>query len=263
MALFLNRTLTRGQLQALFFSSVPRCNARLRQLFDWGFLSRSYLPTAPFGSQALYTVGKAALPLVTAHLAGEGLALDPEDVRTQCRRPALSLLEHTLAIGDVYIAVQRALGAQAAVRLECWLPERLCRHEYEVRRAEGDARGRWRKEVFQPDGFLRLTCRGVPSGCNAFLEVDRGHTNGRQFAGKVRTHGRYLASGLFAETFGGDEFRTLVITTGPKRADNLRALAEQEGSDLFWFTTFESVARAGWLAPIWRAPSRPALASLI
>lgn len=263
MALFLNRTLTRGQLQALFFSSVPRCNARLRQLFDWDYLSRSYLPTAPFGSQALYTVGKAALPLVTARLAGEGLALDPEDVRTQCRRPALSLLEHTLAIGDVYIAVQRALGVQADVRLERWLPERLCRHEYEVRRAEGDARGRWRKEVFQPDGFLRLARRGAPSGCNAFLEVDRGHTNSRQFAGKVRTHGRYLASGLFAETFGWDDFRTLVVTTGQKRADNLRLLAEQEGNPRFWFTTFEAVDHLGFLAPIWQAPSRPEPVSLI
>ena len=136
-ALFLNRTMTRGQIQALFFTSVPRCNARLRQLFDWGYLSRTYLPTAPFGSQALYCVGKAGVPLVLEKMARAGIRADEADIRAQCRRPALSLLEHTLAIGDVYIAVQKALAAQPQARLEHWLPERFCCHEYEVRRTEG------------------------------------------------------------------------------------------------------------------------------
>lgn len=256
-ALFLNRTMTRGQIQALFFSSVPRCNARLRQLFDWRYLSRAYLPTAPFGSQALYSVGKAALPLITQFLDQTGIRADEADVAAQCRRPALSLLEHTLAIGDVYIAVQKAVAARPQIRLDHWLPERFCRHEYEVRRADGSAgsgTGRWRKEVFQPDAFLRLTREASPATHNYFLEVDRGHTNSRQFAGKLRTHARFLGSGLFADVFGWPDFHTLVVTTGQKRLDNLRALAEREGSTLFWFTTSEAVDRSGILAPIWRAP---------
>ncbi len=249
--------MTRGQIQALFFSSVPRCNARLRQLFDWGYLSRAYLPTAPFGSQALYCAGRAAFPLIRQYLDLTGLRADEADIAAQCRRPALSLLEHTLAIGDVYIAVQNALAVHAHIRLDHWLPERFCRHGYEVRRADGSAgagTGRWRKEVFQPDAFLRLTRGASPAARNLFLEVDRGHTNSRQFARKLRTHAHFLGGGLFADVFGWPDFHTLVVTTGQKRLDNLRALAEQEANGLFWFTTFEAIDRSGLLAPIWRAP---------
>ena len=84
--LFLQRVMSRSQLQVLHCSAEPSCNAQLRQLFDWRFLSRLYLPTAPFGSQALYSVGKAAVPLVTARLAREGLALELDDIRIQCHR---------------------------------------------------------------------------------------------------------------------------------------------------------------------------------
>lgn len=242
-ALFLNRVMTRGQVQALFFSSVPRCNARLRQLFDWGYLSRAYLPTAPFGSQALYSAGRAALPVI-----GE----------------ALSLLEHALAAGDVYLAVQKALAACPSVRLEHWLPERFCCHEFEIRRTDAaGGSGRWRKQIFRPDAFLRLVRADDARNCflddarNCFLEVDRGHTSSRQFLGKIRTHGRFHQSGLFAEVFGWDDFQTLVVTTGDRRADNLRALAEREGDGFFRFTTSAAVERAGFLAPIWRSPFRP------
>jgi len=265
-ALFLNRTMTRGQIQALFFSSVPRCNARLRQLYDWGYLSRAYLPTAPFGSQALYSVGKSALPLIARYLDQTGIRADEADVSAQCRRPALSLLEHTLAIGDAYIAVQKATALRPQIQMDYWLPERFCRHEYEVRRADGSAgpsTSRWRKEVFQPDAFLRLTCGDTSAARNFFLEVDRGHTNSRQFAGKLRTHAHFLGSGLFADVFGWTDFHTLVVTTGQKRLDNLRALAEREGSGLFWFTTFEAVDQSGILAPIWRAPFRADVLELV
>ena len=252
-ALFLNRVMTRGQIQALFFSSVPRCNARLRQLFDWGYLSRAYLPTAPFGSQALYSAGRAALSVIGKALDRMGLSAEGADVTAHCRRPALSLLEHALATGDVYLAVQKALAACPGVRLEHWLPERFCCHEFEIRRT--DAAGgasRWRKQIFRPDAFLRLVCSEDARNC--FLEVDRGHTSSRQFLGKIRTHGRFHQSGLFAEVFGWDDFQTLVVTTGDRRADNLRALAERERDGLFRFTTFALAEREGFLAPIWRTP---------
>ena len=120
--------------------------------------------------------------------------------------------------------------------------------------------------MFKPDAFLRLARvdaplvrethqqRGSCAARNYFLEVDRGHTNSRQFAGKLRTHARFLQSGLFADVFGWEDFQTLVVTTGRKRLDNLRALAEQASNDLFWFTTFEAIGQTGILAPIWQAP---------
>ena len=258
-AVFLNQTLTRGQIQTLFFFSVSRCNARLRQLFDWGYLARATLPTAPFGAQALYMAGKAAVPLLTQQLAAADIQAEMADIRAQCLRPALSLLEHSLAVADVYVAVQKALEARPGVRLEHWLPERFCCHAYELRRTDGSGSGspgRWHKEVFRPDAFLRLTAAraGELASANYFLELDRGHTNSRQFLGKLRTHARFLESGLFRDSYGWDRFQTLVVTTGRDRARNLRKLSEQEGSGLFWFTPAEAVQKDGILASIWHVP---------
>ena len=212
--------------------------------------------------------GKAAVPLLTRQLAAAGIQAETADIRAQCRRPALSLLEHSLAVADVYLAVQKALNARPDVRLEHWLPERFCCHAYETRRTAGSgsgSSGRWHKEVFRPDAFLRLTAAraGELASANYFLELDRGHTNSRQFSGKLRTHARFLESGLFSDSYGWDRFQTLVVTTGWDRARNLRKLAEQEGSGLFWFTTAEAVQEKGILAAIWQAPGQTGSVPLV
>lgn len=208
--------------------------------------------------QALYIAGKAAVPLIAQELAAAGIQAETADIQAQCRRPALSLLEHSLAVADVYVAVQKALTARPDVRLEHWLPERSCCHAYETRHLEGSGPGRWHKEVFRPDAFFRLSAvrAGERASANYFLELDRGHTNSRQFSGKLRTHARFLESGLFSDSYGWDRFQTLVVTTGRDRARNLRALAEQEGTDLFWFTTADAMQEQGILAPIWQAPGQ-------
>ena len=262
---FLNRVMTRSQIQTLHFGSVPRCNARLRQLYDWGYLARTYLPTAPFGSQALYTVGKASGLLLANILEQSGIQAQPLDVRRQSHYPALSLLEHTLAIGDVYIALRKSLAEHPHLRLAYWLPERFCRHEYEVRRQNENAysQQRWQKEIFQPDGFFRLELGNGLAGRNFFIEADLGHTNSRQFRGKLRIHMRFLESGLFAETFGWQQFETLVVTTGTQRADNLRTLARQEDCAMFRFTTFATVEEYGLFAPIWQDASEQEPFSLL
>ena len=105
-----------------------------------------------------------------------------------------------------------------------------CRHEWDIR-VPG---GAWRKEIFKPDGFVRLE---TPDGYrDYFVEVDLGHTSSRQFLGKLMTHERYGQSGLFEQTYGVPAFRTLVVTTGERRLRNLRALVEEQNSRLFWFT---------------------------
>ena len=58
------RAMSRSQLERLYFSSLVRANARLRLLFDHGFVSRYFLPAAPYGAQAVYSLGKAAVPVV-------------------------------------------------------------------------------------------------------------------------------------------------------------------------------------------------------
>jgi hypothetical protein len=233
------------QIQALYFSSLVRCNARLRQLFDHKFVARFYPPTAPFGAQAVYSVGRAALPLVARRLEMEL----PEVTRLARCSHTPTFIEHTLAVADIYIEFQRAVARRDCVHIERWLSEFQCRHEWDIRPTAG---GKWRKEAFKPDGFVRLEYGG--NYHNFFIEADLGHTSSKQFLGKLLTHQRYLESGLFEQTYGGTQFVTLVVTIGERRARNLQGIVGEKDGALFWFTTFERMKRTGILEPIWRLP---------
>jgi hypothetical protein len=253
--LFLQRLMSRGQIEQLYFSSTVRCNARLRQLFDHKFVARYYPPIAPYGAQALYTVGTAALPLVARRLE-----MELPEVRLYHRRSKTpNFIEHTLAIVEVWLAFREVFGNHAEWEMERWLPELLCRHEYEIRAAGGH----WRKEAFKPDAFVRLARRDADVFQSYFIEVDLGHTSSRQFLGKSLAHQRYLESGLFENHFDTDSFRTLVITTGERRLQNLLALVTDHNSDLFWFTTFDEVKQHTIIDPIWHTPSDTALCGLL
>ncbi len=242
--LFLHRLMSRGQIERSYFSSTVRCNARLRQLFDCHFVSRYYPPYAPFGAQAIYSVGKAALPIVARRLEMEL----PEVARYHRRTQTPTFIEHTLAVVEVWLAFREAIEKQDGVELESWLAEMQCRHEWEIRTSGG----KWLKEAFKPDGFVRLQ---TSDGYHPFFtEVDLGHTSSRQFGGKLMTHQRYLESGLFQEAYGGSSFRTLVLTAGGRRLNHLRALVEEQKSELFWFTTLELNASQGPFQPIWSRP---------
>jgi len=244
--LFLHRAMSRSQIQALYFSSVVRCNVRLRLLFDHHYVSRYYLPLAPFGAQAIYAIGKAAVPLVAARLN-----MDITEVGQQYRRAKTpQFLAHTLEIVNLRLAFQNAATERTNIEVERWLPEIQCRHEYEMR-AESNT---WRKEVFKPDAFMRLKKRDSGDYLNYFVEVDLGHTSSRQFLGKLHAHHRYLDTGLFQETFGCNRFHTLVVTTGMGRLNNLRRLVEAHKSELFWFTTYDRIREFGLMAAIWQVP---------
>lgn len=246
--LFWQRAMSRSQLQRLYFSSLVRANARLRLLFDHGFVTRYFLPAAPYGAQAVYSLGKAAVPTVA-----RALELEEDEVKRQCRFSGTpTFLEHTLAVVEVRLALQEAAQQAPHLEFDLWVPEPLCRHEYEVEPVGG--LGAWRKEVFKPDGFARLRRREDGAYLSLFLEVDLGHTSARQFAGKVAMHGKYLRQGLFREIYGTDTFQTLVVTTGPRRVGNLLALCREMESDGFRFTTFEALEAEGPLAATWSGP---------
>lgn len=254
-ALFLHQLMSRGQIQTLYFGSVVRCNVRLRQLFDHGYVSRYYLPAAPFGAQAIYSVGKAALPLVA-----EWLEMEMAEVGRHYRRSRTpTFIEHTLEIVNLMLAFRRAALESPELVIERWVSELLCRHEYEI---QPDGSSRWTKDVFKPDAFVRLTTSNRDWSWNYFIEVDLGHTSSRQFLGKLAAHQRYLESGLFREIFGCDQFKTLVVTTTSKRAENLRVLVQAQQSDLFWFTTFDAIKQDGVLGRIWHTPRADALVRL-
>jgi hypothetical protein len=247
--LYQHRFMARGQLEALYFTSTVRCNARLRQLFDYGFVKRYYLPAAPYGAQAIYSIGRNAVPLVASRLEAEA----DEVARQQRGTRTPTFIEHTTEIVNVRLALREALAQDTDVEMALWLPEMLCRHEYEIASGSPVAPGdRWRREAFKPDAFVRLGASGRFH--NFFIEVDLGHTSSRQFLGKLLTHQRYLESGLFQQIYAQEEFHTLVLTTGARRLRNLAALVEDRDSSLFWLTTFERVRADSMLGAIWHRP---------
>ena len=250
--LFLHRLMSRGQIEKLYFTSMVRCNARLRLLFDHKFVLRHFPPAAPFGAQAIYSVGKVALPIISRRLE-----IDlPEVTRYFRRTQTPTFIEHTLAVVDLWTAFREAAEESETVNLDLWLAEMKCRHEWDIRTSGG----KWHKESFKPDGFVRLeTSSGYFS---FFIEADLGHTSSRQFEGKILTHTRYSESGLFEQTYGCSTFRTLVITTGQRRLKNLCDLATKNQTDLFWFTTFNQLRNEGVLKAIWLVPGQPALRAL-
>ncbi len=253
--LFLHRLMSRSQIERLYFTSASRCNVRLRQMFDHHLVARYYLPLAPYGAQCIYSLGKAGILPVSRRLEWE---ID-EVERQASRHKTPQFLEHTLAINEARLAFRDALSASPTWKLERWIPEIQCRHEYDIR-SSGD---KWQREVFKPDGFVRLQNRATCQNTCFFLEVDMGHTSSSKFAGKLESHTRYLESGLFREVFGEDGFRTLVITTGPRRLKNLRDIVEGQGSRLFLFSTFDEVQTQGIVGPVWHFPFEKVVRQLV
>lgn len=246
--LFLHRLMSRGQIERVYFSSTVRCNARLRLLFDHKFVLRHFPPAAPFGAQAIYSVGKAALPIISRRLEMDL----PEVTRYFRRTQTPTFIEHTLSVVDIWIEIRETTNALKEVKLDLWLAEMECRHEWDIR-AGGN---KWHKESFKPDAFFRLAQETMGAFHNFFIESDLGHTSAKQFTGERLTHQRYLESGLFEQTFGASSFRTLVITTGERRLKNLKELAIQQNSQLFWFTTFDRINRSTILGSIWDKPEQ-------
>ncbi|BCM94145.1 hypothetical protein IAD21_06048 [Abditibacteriota bacterium] len=252
--LFLHRLMSRSQIERAHFSSTVRANARLRLLFDHGFVARYYPPYAPFGAQAVYRVGKAALPLISRRLE-----MDMEEVRRYFRLTQTpTFVEHTLAVVDLWLQVCEGARTTPGITLDLWLAEMKCRHEWAIYTPGA----KW-KEAFKPDGFFRLEHEVNQTFHSFFLECDLGHTSAKQFTGKLLTHTRYLESRLFEEVFGEGNFRTLIVTTGQRRLENLMALAQEHNSSLFWFTTFDQIAHSSLLGPIWRPPGRGHQVALI
>ena len=251
--LFLHRLMSRSQIEKLYFSSTVRCNARLRLLFDHKFVLRHFPPAAPFGAQAIYSVGKAALPLVSRRLEMDLLEVTRYYRRTQTP----TFIEHTLSVVDIWMKFQQETEASERVALDLWLAEMQCRHDWTIR-ASGD---KWHKEAFKPDGFVRLKVEG--NYHNFFIESDLGHTSSKQFTGKLLTHTRYEDSGLFEQTYGCPSFRTLVITTGQRRLKNLCELAVENETDLFWFTTFAEIENNSVLDGVWRSPRTSEVVRLV
>lgn len=255
--------LLREHIQTLFFGSKPRANARLRQLYDGQFVERADLPEATatgqlYGLPTVYLLGSAGVAIVASRL-GE----DPAVIRQSLRKGTPAYLQHSLEIVRFRLALEASLSDCRDVTLGWFLPERMCRHAYEVRRKRepGAPEGAWRTEVYKPDAVFSLASSGA---VKAFaVEIDLGHTSSAEFAKKLEIHARYAASTLFQKRYETEKTATLIVTTSPQRRDNLRSIAQAQEGLCFLFATFADIQAQGMLAPCWYPPEEATSVALL
>jgi hypothetical protein len=171
-----------------------------------------------------------------------------------------------LEVANARIVLERAARRSSpGVEVLSFAGEALLRHPFEVRQVRNEARADspWRLQVFKPDGLA--ICRHGGRIHHLFFEVDLSAVSSAEMARKLGIHAVYRREGLlFARRYGhGPEtFRTLVLTTGERRAEHLKRLAEEEGAGFAWFTTLSAFCKLaepgpGLFAPIWSVPFSP------
>ena len=104
-----------------------------------------------------------------------------------------------------------------------------------------------------PDGYFEL---GSSQGVRAtFLEVDLGTESGAVFARKASLYLTLATSGEFSKQFGRSQFRVLVLTTSPRRLQNLREGVAKLTDKIFWFGTLSALSRESFWTAVWLRPT--------
>lgn len=212
------------------FGSTTRANARLLALTRAGFLKRAFVGSR----QAVYWLPNK--PLLDAQRKSETTVVEP----------AALFLRHQLEINRVHLVVQYSS-----------IPSR------------GWWFGKWR--TFQkplsatvpliPDGYFEI---GSQQGFRpAFVEVDLGTEAVPIIAKKANQYLHLAASGEFAQIFGRSQFRVLVITTSPRRLENLRGAVSKLTEKIFWFGTLDMMSQQRFWSAAWLRPTGDQLNSLL
>jgi hypothetical protein len=236
------RLLTSDHIRQLFFSaaSLRAAQARLRALHDHGYLERLFVQAILGGleqpawppRQPIYTLGKAAVPIVAADL---------EDAESNlrkgiARRPSPLALIHHLTVAHLLVALEVACRDRGDVRLvkaeaETLLWAKLKKH--------GVAAG-----AVMPDGSFSLATAAAPAPLTFLVEIVRADIRGgnRRLREKLVRYTELHRAGFFREVFGIERLRSVLIaTTSSKRAEHFRQSAMKlvHGRNLFWFGVFE------------------------
>ncbi len=249
-----DRMLFTSQIRRIFFSGKTRANARLRRLWENGYLDRYFLPTLMFhgSTEALHLLGRKGVDAVAVTLGVEraeivrGMSYLKQKIRAHS---FLLSLDHILAVADFRIAFAETMKNRPNIILEGWIPERMCEESYRFWRIGGKVVGKLR-----PDGYCQLRERGMApeeKRYSFFVEVDLGTMSSKAFRHKAQRYLDYSESGGYEKRFGCKYFRVLVATTGQQRLANLKQTTEELTDSIFWFTTLEQIWQGKAFDAIW------------
>jgi hypothetical protein len=212
------------------FGSITRANSRLLALVRAGLLLRFFIGTDAVGKKALYTLSPKGATLSESRY--HGLRRGRDEVLV-----ADYFVNHQLKVNEIYCNLKFQPKPTPETKFVRW-----------VSFSEPIYTG----STLIPDGYLEIAAPGVSLA--AFLEVDLGHETRATWAKKVREYLRHFDSETFRQQFGQDRFRVLAITNSERRLASLRLTTAGEVDTVFWFTTFDAIARDGFWSAIWKRP---------
>jgi hypothetical protein len=209
------------------FGSAPRVNSRLLGLKRAGLLRRFFLGSKGRGQKALYALSATGAKLVHVPFRGPRKAHDEVLV-------ADFFVTHQLSINEIYCLLKVRPIPVSEAKFVRWMSF------YEP--LESDAR-------LIPDGYVEILTPHKTLA--AFLEVDLGNEGISVWNRKVEAYLRYAISGNFEKRSGQSQFRVLVVANTERRMHSLRAATSSLTNKVFWFSTFDSIARDGFWSPVW------------
>lgn len=244
-----HRWLTREQLQSLIdLPGVTRTNARLRRLYDHGYLDRLRLMTVGAGLQPIYLAGDASVPQLAA--VTETPAPQIRERLREDHRVSPILFNHELAVNSVRIVMTQAIRRAAGLTLERWLHSQECHDAYSACHS------------VRPDGYFQMWDGSAMA--SFFLEVDRGTVSLPRWQDKVARYVDYRESGAYGSRYGLTRFRVLTTTMTEARLIHLRQAAKAVTERSFWFAlTGELCKDADPRRSIWRTLGVDELRSLV
>jgi hypothetical protein len=221
------------------FGSTTRANSRLLALTQSGLLRRFFMGTDAAGTKALYTLSPSGAKLAASGY--QGLRRGRDEVLV-----ADFFVGHQLKINEIYCILKyRAIPIPEA-RFVRWV-------SFSGTVNPGTA--------LIPDGYAEICAGG--KFLAVFLEVDLGNETRSIWLKKVREYLRLAMSNTFPQQFGQDRFRVLVVTNSERRLESLRVATSVETDRIFWFTTFDAIARDSFWSRIWKRPNGDQLQTLL
>jgi hypothetical protein len=218
------RTASTRQIAALFFGELSTCSRRLAVLVGMGLL---HVVVRDLSQPNIYTLSQKGLELLTR----EGFEPDEFFVARIDRRTAL---DHTLAIGDLRVAIQLELRER---RLTV---DRILQ-DHEIARLVGTA-----TMPLVPDLFVARRAREDQTHAVLF-EIDLAEES-IPFFGRTKGEVTRAIHGARAPLFGAEHWRPVVVAPSLPRLRHLAVALDHLGvGDLWWGSTFEAVNNLGVL----------------
>jgi hypothetical protein len=217
------------------FGCATRRNARLRALFDHGFVDRKFLPTLQGSPKALYILGRRASEIVSRRLD-----VDPQRVALRIKRARETkdlFLNHRLQLNETRLSFALAINANPDMRLELW-------------RTEPELSG----SPLIPDAYCRYSFQGKVF--SFFFELDRSTESHRRFKAKIHEYLNYGLTGSYQREYGFKFFRVLIAAPSDARLANLQKLIAGITNKMFWLAATSEIRPETLFGPIWQRPGK-------